>query len=389
MKEITYKILDNLKNLPSIPNSHFSTQSKGFLTRLFGLLIKGQKSFETVEINNINSENNKDKADNYIPKEIQTIINNKRKHKTELVFQVHDRKINLSMYHFENISSTLLNQHLNRIYLWLFIAIHFAPSKCSRSLRINIFFTNIKKKLPFKKEPLGTIHANSAFTTSCNVDTEINIFREEEWFKVLVHETFHCLGLDFSEKDTEKSNASVLKLFPVKSDVRVFETYCEVWAETINVMFIAFFQTHKNNIVKMIEKTEKMIYYERMFSLLQCTKILKHFHLTYEDLYKKDDASNSKRVYNYKEETQILSYYILKCIYMFHINKYIEWCASRNGQTLNFNKDTENIDNYINLLEILYIEPEFLSAVKKIEGVDFSKSVVLNNTLRMSVFELV
>jgi hypothetical protein len=342
-----------------------------------------------VEINNINGENNKDKANNYIPKEIQTIINNKRKHKTELVFQVHDRKINLSMYHFENISSAVLNQHLKRIYLWLFIAIHFAPSKCSRSLRINIFFTNIKKNLPFKKEPLRTIHANSAFTTSCDVDTEINIFREEEWFKVLIHETFHCLGLDFSEKDTEKSNTSVLKLFPVKSDVRIFETYCEVWAETINVMFIAFFQTHKNDIIKMIEKTEKMMYYERMFSILQCTKILKHFHLTYEDLYKKDVVSNSKRLYNYKEETQILSYYILKSIYMFHINEYIEWCASRNGQTLNFNKSTENIDNYINLLEILYIQPEFLSTVKKIEGVDISKSVVLNNTLRMSVFELI
>jgi hypothetical protein len=386
MKEITYKILDRLKNLPHIPGSQFSQTSRGFLTKIFHLFIEGQKSFSSVKINSENSANCKDNVDDYVPNEIKDSINKKRKHKTELTFHVHDRKIVLSMYHFENISSALLNQHINRVYLWLYVGSHFAPSKCSRTLNINIYFTDAKKGLPLSKQPLQSIHANTAFTTSCSIETEINIFRQEEWFKVLIHETFHCLGLDFSESRNERSNAQILKIFPVKSDVRLFETYCETWAETINVMFIAFSSTRHNNIAKMLEKTEKMMHYERMFSLLQCTKVLKHFHLTYDELYKKDALSDSKRKENYKEETQILSYYILKCIYMFHLNEYIEWCLSNNGETLNFHKTPENIEKYSGLLESLYNRPEFLSAIGKYENVVPS---TLTKTLRMSVFELV
>ena len=386
MKEITYKIINSLKHLPLIPGSRFSQKSGGFLTKIFHLFIEGQKSFSSVKINSANTANSKDEIVNYAPNEIKHIINKKRKHKTELIFHVNNRKIVLSMYHFENISTALLNQHINRVYLWLYVASHFAPSRCSRTLNINIYFTDAKKGLPLKKQPLQSIHANTAFTTSCNIETEINIFRQEEWFKVLIHETFHCLGLDFSESKNETSNAQILKIFPVKSDVRLFETYCETWAETINVMCIAFLSTRNNNIAKMLEKTENMMHYERMFSLLQCTKVLKHFHLTYDELYKKDVASDSKRKENYKEETQILSYYILKCVYIFHLNEYIEWCLSNNGETLSFRKTQENIENYITLLENFYARPEFLSAIRQYENVDSSK---VTKTLRMSVFELV
>lgn len=386
MKEITYKIINNLKRLPSIPSSRFSQRPRAFLTKIFDLIMEGQRQFSSVEINSANTANSKDDVDEYTPTEIKHAINKKRKHKTELTFHVRDRKTVLSMYHFENISTALLNQHINRIYLWLYIASHFAPPKCSRTLNINIYFTDEKKRLPTKKQPLQSIHANTAFTTSCAIETEINIFRQEEWFKVLIHETFHCLGLDFSESKRDGANARVLKIFPVKSDVRLFETYCETWAETINVMFIAFFSTRNNNIAKMLEKTENMMHYERMFSLLQCTKVLRHFHLTYDELYKNDAASESKRKENYKEETQILSYYILKCIYMFHLNEYIEWCLLNNGETLNFRKTPDNIEKYITLLETLYLRPEFLSAIRQYENVNPS---ILANTLRMSVFELV
>jgi hypothetical protein len=388
MKEITYKILECMNTLPQIPLSRFSKQSQNFLSKLFNIFIEGQHRFVLENIRASNAINNEQSVDEYIPIEIQNVINGNRKTCTEFNFNVHDRKITLCMYHFENIKSSLLKDHLKRVYIWLYVATQFAPSKCSRNLKVNIYFTKSKKGLPGRLSPLRPIHANSAFTTSCNVETEINIFREEEWFKVLIHETFHCLGLDFSDMPRHNYDERVLKMFPIKSDVRLFETYCETWAETLNIMFISFLSTRKENISKMIEKTEKMLYYERMFSIIQCTKVLKHFHLTYRELYKKDSVSHSKRSLHYKEETQILSYYILKCIYMFHINDFIEWCVSRNGETLNFNKTPGNIHKYVDLLEALHIQPEFLSAVENFEAVSYSKYKVLNNTLRMSVFEL-
>ena len=53
-------------------------------------------------------------------------------------------------------------------------------------------FTNHKKLLPSKEIILNTSHVNSAYTYACREDT-MTIFRQEEWFKVFIHETFHCM----------------------------------------------------------------------------------------------------------------------------------------------------------------------------------------------------
>lgn len=385
MKHESTEIIEYLRTLPNIKRTHFSESSKKLLTKLIGLFTEGSNAFPHIQINKTISANNKDTCDNYVPKEIQAIIKQQNKQKIHFQFAVRDRRINLSLYHFENISEALIKQHVKRIFIWLHTALHFAHAKCSRVLKINIYFTKAKKGFPSAKMPIHPVHANSAFTTSCSSETEINVFREEEWFKVLIHETFHCLGLDFSEMNREDSNAHVLRILPVSSDVRLYETYCETWAETINVLIIAFLSTRSDNIVKILDKAEKMIHYERLFSLSQCVKVLKHYHLSYDDLHKKDAQSHAKRTANYKEETQVLSYYIIKCIFMFHINEYIEWCISNNGETLNFRKTPGTIRRYVGLLESLYLNAEFLSCIKLFENISTKNT---STSLRMSAWEL-
>lgn len=382
MKQITYNILEHLKAFPKIPNYKLSEASTQFLIKLFSLFIEGNKTFSKAVINKKVIPNVNENSDTYIPVEIRDAIDNSKKTRTNLTFSIHGRNFSLSMYHFQTTSTAILNKHACRIFIWLYVASHFAPTKCSQTMQINIYFTNKTKNLPEANRPLKQNHANTAFTTACDVKTEINIFREEEWFKVFIHETFHCLGLDFSEMDKTQSNALILKLFPVKSDVRLFETYCETWAETINVMFISLFSTRNNNIEKMLEKTVIMLYYERLFALIQCTKVLRHFGLTYEAIHVKSRQSE-----NYKEETQILSYYILKSIYMFYHNDFIEWCLINNGNTLNFKKTGDNIEKYAAFVKDHYRKQEFLDAIKTIQGIPIKKT--LSNTLRMTVFELV
>jgi hypothetical protein len=379
MKQISYTILEHLKGFPKIPHYKLSHQSVAFLNKLFSLFIKGNNSFSGALINKKVSAGINEKLDTYIPQEIKEAIDKSKKTRTDITFSIHGRNFSLFMYHFQPISSALLNKHINRIYIWLYVAVHFAPTKCSQNMHINIYFTDKTKILPVAHSPLKQNHANTAFTTACSANTQINIFREEEWFKVFIHETFHCLGLDFSEMDKTRSNALILKLFPVKSDVRLFETYCETWAETINVMFISFFSTRNNNIEKMLQKTETMLYYERLFSLLQCAKVLHHFGLTYEGIQTK-----SKQNENYKEETQILSYYVLKSIFIFYHNDFIDWCLLHNGSTLNFKKTDENIEKYAVFVKDHYHNQDFLDAIQRIP---IKKT--LSNTLRMTVFELV
>ena len=42
---------------------------------------------------------------------------------------------------------------------------------------------------------------NTGLTRRCATDNEVVIYRQEEWFKVLIHELIHGFGLDFHSSD--------------------------------------------------------------------------------------------------------------------------------------------------------------------------------------------
>jgi hypothetical protein len=164
-----------------------------------------------------------------------------------------------------------------RMIAWLQVAMPFAEQKCTETLRCYMFLTPHTKILPkFRKTkcdmgvcsgsrirtkilnnivgehddepathntPITREHANTAFTWACVPHSEIVVFRMEEWFKVFIHETFHTLGLDFSEMDMTESNEQMSRIFGGCSptiDFRIYESYSEVWAETINAIFVAY-----------------------------------------------------------------------------------------------------------------------------------------------------
>jgi hypothetical protein len=338
---------------------------------------------------------------NYMPEKIRNIITNMKSKCYEYNFIIYTKKYNVSFY-IENNDKMDLDKELKKIFLWFFIANAYANEECSQYLNINLYLTGSMKVLPTKTEQtIKPEHANTAYTTSCKKNAEINLFRKEEWFKVLIHETFHCSGMDFSELEHSSSNKKVLAIFPVNSDIRLFETYCEMWAEIINVMFISYnkLETNENlneEIHKMVLHSEKLIYYERLFSLFQCAKVLHYFGIKYKNLYENDLYSKQLRTRRYREETQILSYYIIKSIYMFFVNDFIEWCVENNDEngvvSLNFNKTGETIDSYIDFIKEHYLNSSYTGSLllfenwfEKIDNTSISNEMY--NTLRMSVNE--
>jgi hypothetical protein len=165
--------------------------------------------------------------------------------------------------------------------------------------------THEKKQLPKEANiSLGRTHANTAFTTSCTSNTEIHLYREEEWFKVFIHETFHSYGLDFSTMDNTDVNAKMCDIFGITGDVRLYESYAEIWAEIMHICFLVHFQMIKTPIMENINKyaknIEKMMEYEIIFSLLQCVKVLHHNGVTYDDIAKQDAISKEKIAKIYK-----------------------------------------------------------------------------------------
>jgi hypothetical protein len=211
--------------------------------------------------------------------------------------------------------------------------------------------------------------------------------------------------LDFSEFDHTDTNKQVLSIFPVKSDVRIFETYCETWAETLNVMFIVVdsakgdFNSAKGdfNSAKLIKKTEQLLDQERIFSVFQCVKVLNFYGLDYSDLYERTTQAHINRLHRYKENTHVLSYYIIKSIFMFFINDYVEWCLDHNSNGLNFDKTPSklknNMEEYCGFIRDHYTNKEYIGVLKNIDNWYDSvnphnvKSMELQ-TLRMTSLEI-
>jgi len=286
-------------------------------------------------------------------------------------------------------TTAMFREALCKIYLWLFVAHEFAPPECSQRMTIFLYFTShVKKMADIQGEPLDEIHSNTAFTTTCSPSTEINIFREEEWFKVLIHETFHNLGLDFSSMDDSEANRFILGLFPIEADqgIRLYETYCETWANTMNCFVAAYMHSRSNrSFLHVFQLFSELVYWESRFSVFQCANVLRHYGLTYQHLVEINDPASKKLRDAYHENTYVLSYYIIKSVLLFHCNDFVEWCIANNTNThvVEFHKTTGNILSYCNLIQSLYKNEDYLNSVRKVEPW-FNKNK--SSTLRMTLF---
>jgi hypothetical protein len=241
------------------------------------------------------------------------------------------------------------NRYVDSILMWLFMLDKYGSKGCaSSSLSLYFYFTSLKKKLPKSNiDVLDTIHVNTAFTRTCQKDAEIVVFREEEWFKVFLHETFHTFALDFSDMDMTKCNTSILSLFEVESEVNLFESYTEFWAEILNALFCSFHSLNdKKDTATFLTYCNFFINVERTYSFFQLVKTLDFMNLTYKNLYSKHKKDTLLRTSSYKEKTNVLSYYIIKTILLNDYQLFLNWCSLNNDFILQFKKTDANLESY-------------------------------------------
>ena len=492
----THQLLKYIESRPILP-FRLSKVSKDCLTQIIQMVHHSSVHTPSYTLDNISSNEmtrvmadfEKTRESRLIPSSIWTNISNSEKIWRIVTAQLHGRTIHLylilpkSVKHYRLFSSAKLAESFfdtcaRRIMVWLDIVLPFSGKECALSLDCYLFFTDDIKTIPYddKTSPGiprkslerrsgvltlpkksieqndgdggdgggGTItpkHANTAFTYSCVSSSQIVLFRMEEWFKVFIHETFHCFGLDFSQMNMTESNKSMSKLFPKcqsDMDFRIYETYCETWAETINILFIAYLseyhlgnyktdrvkhtrkcsskrdmycsrQTHtirrvsgeehandfadlsipKRIHTRILKRIDHMIQRERMFSMFQMTKVLHHYSITYADL-----CSTLEHLPKYTEETQVFAYYIVKPVLLYHLNEFIQWCVRHNGHNtmLVFKKTEGNIREYGDLIAKLYMLPDFIHSVNtthtKYSRLSNKPNSTIQDTLRMSLFEM-
>jgi len=211
---------------------------------------------------------------------------------TNVTFTSHDREVILFFSHTNtNLPSTKFIQHCIQV---IHALSDFAPKPCLQSpIHIYMYLTHAQKNIRHSEDRIiGGQNANTAFTTSCDPTQisqkpkEIILFRQEEAFKVLIHELFHVLGMDFAnnQEQTQKT-AQILREFLNINlpDLRLFETYTETWACILNTICISVWDNPETLQIQIQKRFQK----EQLFSLWQASKIIHYNQITYDFLNKK------------------------------------------------------------------------------------------------------
>ena len=306
-----------------------------------------QKKMYSIQINKINNIINiprpKSFNINSFPEKIKKQIDNESLTELSYTLSVYNRNIVIKFIienKVQDINLDIYNNYVDTIIMWLYILNKYSSPNCSKIITIYLYLTSLHKKLPNNKiDVINSNNVNTAFTTSCQPNTEIVIYRTEEWFKVFLHETFHSFGLDFSEMNTTECNKTILDIFNVNSKVNLFEAYAEFWAEIINSLFCSFFIIkNKDNFNDFLSNAEFLINLERNFSFFQMVKTLNFMGLKYVDLY--SNSYESKLLY--KEQTSVLSYYIIKLILIHNFQDFLKWCNIYNLNLIQFHKTPQN-----------------------------------------------
>ena len=397
--ELMNEFMDNFDNFRIYKTKKEEGIINKYLRCIYKDLSEGKKYIDQLIIKTkpvfISKENKKSSLLNsyFVPKNIKTHIKNYLIKYEIYSVNILGHKIDLIFGHLNKKKE--IKKYLRSIFLWLYYAAKNSSGNCAKKLSIFIFLTPFKKELPNSQiKTLNPTNVNSAVTTSCVPTGEVCIYREEELLKVLIHESFHIFGLDFSINSTHKLNKNIRKLFPIESEFNLFEGYSETWATLLNICIGVF--NCCNNINDYLLYTNCFLNFEQIFSLFQCIKVLDFMGLNYENLYRKDERSGYLRKHLYKEKTNVFSYYIIKCILLFNISDFLNWCENENLNLINFHKTPQTVIKFGNLIETLYNNPkliEYLEYIKYFKNCEIDKKgaykikKMLGNTLRMSLTE--
>ena len=177
--------------------------------------------------------------------------------------------------------------------------------------------------------------------------------------------------------------------------IRISESYTELLANLLNNIFISNNSNNSNNLTELENNNSKEINY----SLFQVAKI---FHsLGYKntsDFLSNNIRNNTKNTKDTKDTkdlvqgSHVFSYYIVKSIFYYHINEFIDKIISRKGSCLMFNnkpKTYSHMDNLIidNLSSDSNWSKHINKLLNKMNNKEIYQSIPIKmkNTMKMTI----
>ncbi len=207
------------------------------------------------------------------------------------------------------------------------IAIMYKINKEIIKSKQNKLYLNIllgkQKKYIYENDTMTPFNINSGSSLRGSF---VNIWREEELEKVLIHEIQHFYNCDFHILDNGYNELSgfIKQTFSIQGEDKVNESINEVMAIIIHMIY----QSIKLNIDLSI------IYsYEIYFTMFQIAKIIVFYNgKSYDDLFKTNENSIT-----FKQTTSCLSYYVIKGLFLFHINDTLDFLQTNELKCSNKN----------------------------------------------------
>jgi hypothetical protein len=300
------------------------------------------------------------KNSRYFPSHIQKYVTTNELY--QLVFicgNVGEREITVVFTLFDKAELKRIEfytQYVKMMYIWLYICGNYANQSCTETLHVFIYPTPFAKNLPTNPATIiGPEHINTAFTMACAKNGQIIIFREEEWFKVFIHETFHSYGLDFATHPHSDLKNILRSLFPINSDFDIYEAYTETWARIMNCAFCSFNAlVNKKDQKGFILNMNFCLEMERMFALYQCIKILGFMGLRYNDIYQPTEKNKGSLRDLYKENTHVFAYYIMSAIFLNDHQGFMLWCKKNNTRLLKFDTNPDTFKKFSDYILTVY-----------------------------------
>ena len=196
-----------------------------------------------------------------------------------------------------------------------------------RKINIYLFLTNIKKTFPLiQGDGIGSVNVNSGYTfysMGNDFKKDICIFRREEWKKVIIHEIIHSLNIEFCHSFSKQvdgmMSSSIFKGVGGLPPLLLFETYVEVWATLLHILFTI------SNIKFRVNEFERKLQKEQIWAIIQYIRLLRHYSSHHLSSPQHFNLLSKEKQFVQKDTSNSYAYYILKARMLFHLPIFFEF----------------------------------------------------------------
>ena len=189
-----------------------------------------------------------------------------------------------------------------------------------------------KKTLPNKKEDIiGQENCNSAFCTVIyneKKNGDIVLFRNEELIKVLIHELIHANFVDYQIIHS-KYQYELTNNICTSYSILINEAFTETFSSLLHMIYISE-KTGLN--INTIYENE----YKHMIIIFN--KIIYHYNIKeIEDILKNNGCKKE-----FKQKTNVFSYYVLKMLNYKYIDKFLKLMSLYSNKNYSINNQLFN-----------------------------------------------